>query len=180
MTADGQGAADRIRGVRVRRQTLRERRVRGQDERDPDRQDKQTGEWVDMETMFFDVTPYGKAQEQAVAGSRAPTAGGERAGARLRKPDGEEGSEGRHVQERVRPAPPRHRPQAQEWRSIGAVRAGIRGVRPDASGPGAIAGRAQSPSSAQSGFDDPWAGGASFSSFGATDSFSAGPDEPEF
>ena len=31
----------------------------------PSRQDKQTGEWVDMETMFFDVTPYGKAQEQA-------------------------------------------------------------------------------------------------------------------
>ena len=33
----------------------------------PSRQDKQTGEWVDMETMFFDVTPYGQAQEQTVA-----------------------------------------------------------------------------------------------------------------
>lgn len=147
----------------------------------PDRYDKQTGEWVDLETMFFDVTPYGKAQEQTVAWIESLLRQGESVqvlvSGSLTEKKGQKGGTFRNVFAR-RLHVIGHRPksggaseQAAPARAA-STRASQAPNQPQAA--------RQSSSAAQSGFDDPWAGGESFSSFNAADSFSAGPDEPEF
>ena len=147
----------------------------------PSRYDKQTGEWVDLETMFFDVTPYGKAKEQTVAWIESLIQQGESVqvlvSGNLTEKKGQKGGTFKNVFAR-RLHVIGHRPKngGAPAQAAPAPAASAQASQ----GPVQSQSARQSPSAAQSGFDDPWAGGASFSSFGATDSFSAGPDEPEF